>query len=43
MSLTLSDTQVAAITIIARPVPPPERRQFMGALLEELIHTRRDR
>jgi hypothetical protein len=42
MSVRLSDTQVAAITSIARPLPPLERRQFFADLLEELLYRRKE-
>jgi hypothetical protein len=42
MSFTLSDTQVAAITSIARPLAGEERRQFMAALFENLFHRREE-
>jgi hypothetical protein len=31
-----------AITSIARPLPPPERKAFMAEVLEELLHRREE-
>jgi hypothetical protein len=42
MSVRLSDAQVAAITDIAQPLQPPERRQFFADLLEELLYRRKE-
>jgi hypothetical protein len=38
----LSNTQITAITSIAKPLAPPERSKFMAALLEELLHRREE-
>jgi hypothetical protein len=40
MSLALSDTQIAQIMLVCRPLRPKERTAFLAALFEGLIMRR---
>jgi hypothetical protein len=37
MSLALSDTQIAHIQLVSRPLQPKERAAFLAALFEDLL------
>jgi len=42
MSMTLSDTQIAQILLISRPLQPKERTAFMAALFQDLLNHREE-
>jgi hypothetical protein len=42
MSIALSDTQIAQILTVSRPLQPQERTAFMAALFQDLLNRREE-